>query len=673
MIPEAKAVLPRHHGIQNSRQQAFCKGIGADMKRYYGFDLGDAESAVALSRKSGERESGYQSPEILPIGDVKSFITAYARKTDGTLLIGEDACYATDITDRGLRFKSRFLTDERAEGDVRIFASGVLSSLTRSGFIVPDDRDDSFYIGCPAGWGKDDRERYRSIFERSGFPPVKIVSESRAALIAACQSRYLQVGYDILSKPVLVVDIGSSTTDFAYVERGMEEELQTAGEVALGGGLMDQMLLDMAVEESPDRDLIRQIFEEKPAWRTYCEFSARRLKEKYFSDEDYWKDHSLMKTVQILKDGQAIPLTLSLDSGKADRLLGSANVSLSGRSFREVFQSSYREVLSRISGHAPELVLLTGGVSAMRKIREWCRSLSPDAVVITGREPQFSVARGLAYSGLIDEDMRQFRKDVGNLIESTTVEKIVSKHIDELYHDVVETMTEPIVDCAVMNVFERWKSGEIRLLTDVDEELKTEIDHYMRSEDAQKLLAGVVSRWMKPAAYELEDYTMPICAKHNVPFRALNLTSYLSVTDISLRIETKNVFGLDEITWMINGIISILVGMLCGGSGIALIAGGLKGIVAGTVLSLMVLLLGKEKMEQQMMKLDLPKAMRKLVSRKQFEFRIHRAVPEIKAKFLESLERDKSEEISGRLTKEISGQIEQCLLRMAEIVEIPLG
>ena len=47
--------------------------------------------------------------------------------------------------------------------------------------------------------------------------------------------------------------------------------------------------------------------------------------------------------------------------------------------------------------------------------------------------------------------------------------------------------------------------------------------------------------------------------------------------------------------------------------------------------------------------------------------------PEVKASFFESLEKEKNTEITGRLTEEISEQIEQCLTRMAEVVEIPLG
>ena len=186
------------------------------MDRYYGFDLGDAESAVTRFDKNNDT-----APEVLRINEAKSFITAYALLRDGKLLIGEGACYAPDATKRKERFKSRFLVDPEASKDVKSFASGVLGELYLNGDLIKSD-DCCFYIGCPAGWDKMAREEYRSIFEKTGYPPTKIISESRAALVSACQSKHLQVGYDILNKPVMVVDIGSSTTDFAYIMGGKE-------------------------------------------------------------------------------------------------------------------------------------------------------------------------------------------------------------------------------------------------------------------------------------------------------------------------------------------------------------------------------------------------------------------------------------------------------------------
>ena len=636
------------------------------MDRYFGFDLGDAESAIARLEEKDKK-----APEIIRIKDAQSFITAYARLVDGELLIGESACYNTNAVHRSVRFKSRFLTDPETEKDVRMFAAGVLSELYSDGELTKGE-DCCFYIGCPAGWKKNERERYRSIFEQCGYPPVRIVSESRAALISACQSKHLQVGYDILSKPVLVVDIGSSTTDFAYICAGHEVELQTAGEVSLGGGVMDEILLERSVRNSKDEKRIRRIFEESPAWKSYCDFAARKLKEKYFSDEDYWKLNDCSRTIQILYD-EPVSLTLSINAETADELLIRGARQLGGRSFRDVFCDSLKEVRGKIQGDMPELLFLTGGVSKLRDIKDWCAGVFPEAVVIAGPEPEFSVARGLAFGGQIDARLRDFRKEVSDLTESSTVEKIVGNHIDELYHKIVDAIVEPLLKEAALPVFTRWRSGAIRKLSDIDEIMKKEIELWLHSDKAQEILARPVSEWLKPVAYDIEEHVMPICVKYDVPYHAMSLTSYLSLSDINIKIDAKDVFAVKEITWLINAIISIIVGLICGGSGIALISSGISGIAAGAVISLLILLLGKEKMQKALMDMDIPVAVRKLTPASHLENRTEKLSADIKANLFENLEKEKSEEITERMVAQISDQIEQFLTKMAEIVEIPLG
>ena len=723
------------------------------MERYFGFDLGDAESAVTSLKKNDQAE-----PAVVPVREAGSFITAYARLRTGELLIGEEACYTPDATERCLRFKSRFLTDPTVVRNIRSFAGGVLGELYMSGSLVKGE-DCCFYIGCPAGWDKSQRERYREIFEEAGYPPVRIISESRAALISACQSRHFQVGYDILSRPVLVVDMGSSTTDFAYINSGREVELQTAGEVRLGGGIMDELLLETAVEASPDRDTLRDIFRQSPPWRSYCEFAARRLKEKYFSDEDYWKDKDCLQTVTVhagetgsgaagsdaksgsgaaaessyragtgalsygadntdstgasaygtgstgtsaygagstgasaygagntgsgwpsplsrlfgKKQNRFLRLQMKMNAQTAERLLEAPAPQLDGRSFHEVFAASLREIREKLDGQVPELLFLTGGVSRMPALRDWCREAFPEAIVITGAEPEFSVSRGLAYSGRIDEEIRAFRQEVRDLVDSSVVEHIVGEHVEDLFHRTVDTLVEPILRNAAIPVFERWRNGEIRRLSDVDGEMERAIDEWLHSRDAAELLIKPITAWLRPVAYRLEEHTMPICVRHNVPYRALSLTSYLSLAEIDVHINARDVFAVEELTWMVNAIISILVGLLCGGSGIALISSGISGIIAGAMLTLLVLFLGREKMESAVMHMDIPGIMRKLVPHGYFESRMEKISGEIKKTCFETMEREKSEEVTRRMITEISGQIEECLMRMAEVVEIPLG
>ena len=636
------------------------------MEKFYGFDLGDAESAVSLLEKDSGRE-----PLILPVGGTGSFITAWARLSDRNMIIGENACYHPDAVERHLRFKSSFLTDPASAGHITSFASGVLGELYESGSVIKGE-DSCFYIGCPAGWDKNDRERYRAIFTRLGYPPVKIISESRAALVSACQSRHLQVGYDILSHPVLVVDMGSSTTDFAYIEAGREVELQTAGEVRLGGGIMDELLLEAAVSASSDESRIRKVFAESEPWRSYCEFAARRLKEKYFADQAYWEKYGCTQTVRIL-GREPLDLTLRIDKTIADRILYKEAPQLSGRSFHQVFTESLKQTRSKITGTPPELLFLTGGVSRLPALADWCRQVYPDVVVITSAEPEFSVARGLAWCGKIDEDMRMFRKEIDRIRDSSTVERIVEENLDDLYRRAVESLTMPILKEAVLPCIIRWREGKIKRLCDIDQALEDEITAWLHTDETRALLAKPVTAWMKQISYALETETQPICIRYNVPYRALSLSSYLSLSDIDIRIDARNVFAVEEITYMIDAIVTVLVSLLCGGGGIALISSGLPGVVAGIVISALVLALGKDKMQETLLKTNLPVPFRRLMPMSYFDTRLERISEQVRDQFMESLSEERNEEISARMITDISGQIEDCLVRMAQIVEIPLG
>lgn len=664
------------------------------MDKFYGFDLGDAESAVSVL----EKQDAKTAPAIIPVGEAKSFITAYAATSDGQLLIGENACLAASVVKRRLRFKSRFLTDPSSAADIKSFAAGVLGELYANGDLIKGT-DCCFYVGCPAGWDRNAREVYRAIFEKAGYPPVKIISESRAALVSACQSKHLQVGYDILSKPVLVVDIGSSTTDFAYVCGGKEVEMRTAGEVSLGGGIMDEILLEESIMRSDHPAEIRRVFEESEPWRNYCEFAARRLKERYFSDMEYFSGEPCTETVLIRYD-RPLRLKIEMNTKMAELLLNKPSKRLGGKSFREVFVGSLLDVRESIAGNdtgtasnritrnagtpagrdaviagnvLPELLFLTGGVSRLPEVRKWCIEAFPESIIITGTEPEFSVSRGLAYCGRIDDELREFRSEIEDLKNSRTIEDIVALNIDELYRMAVETLVEPILENAALPLFDRWRSGEIERLSDTDAELQRAITEYLQSEEARELLVEPISKWLKVIADALEEYTVPICIRHNVPYTALSLSSYLSVSDIDIKLDARNMFAVEEITLMIDSIISLLVGLICGGSGIAVISAGPNGIIAGAFVSLLVLILGKKKMEKAFLDMKIPGPMRKLISRSAFKSRLSMISNSVRKDLYKNLGEVKNEEITERMVGEISDQIELCLTKMAAVVEIPLG
>lgn len=637
------------------------------MEQYFGFDLGDAESAIA---RITDRD--HPAPEVLKVRGQGSFVTAYALLADGSLLVGEEACYAVGAVRRKLRFKSSYLTDPDAQKCVETFAAGVLGELYADGDLAKDG-ETCFYIGCPAGWDRNTRERYREIFEKAGFPPAKIVSESRAAMISACQSRHLQVGTDILSKPVLVIDIGSSTTDFAYIRRGKEERLQTGGEVHLGGGIMDEILLEQCIASSGllEKRIRRDLSESEP-WKNYCEFAARKLKEKYFSEEDYYREHGLVQSVVI---GLHAPVRLKLFMNEAMgvKLLETGSPRLSGKSFHEAFLDALKAAKAGIQGELPELLFLTGGVSRLPAIRDWCSEVFPDAVVVTSAEPEYSVARGLAYAAAIDARLKNFRTELDAYIASDRVETVVGERIGDLYRRAVEVLTEPVLEKAALPVLESWRQGNIKRLVDVDARMQEEITTYLKSDEAAELLAGPTKSWLRGIAGEIEKDTVPLCVRNGVPVQQLSLSSYLALPDMKIDVSAGDVFAVHEITLLIDAVISVLVGMLCGGSGIALVAAGLPGIAAGVVVSFALLLLGKGQMEKVVLRANIPVPVRKLIPKGYFKSRLGNIAGRVKEELLGNLTGEKARTLSESLTNEISGQIEQCLLRMAEVVEIPLG
>ena len=637
------------------------------MDRFFGFDLGDAESAIARLYKEDQ-----VVPEMIPVAGEQSFITAYAQLNSGELLIGEKACYADNVTKRQIRFKSRFLTDRASADHIKSFAAGVLGQLYGSGDLVKSE-DTSVYIGCPAGWDRNAREHYREIFERVGYPPVKIISESRAAMVSACQSKHLQIGVDILSKPVLVVDIGSSTTDFAYIMGGKEVEMRTAGEVALGGGLMDEILLEESVASSGLlRKKIQSVLDESEPWHAYAEFAARRLKEKYFSDEEYWSHNKCVESI-MLHYSLPLKLTLKIDKDIADKLINKKMAKLGGRSFREVFTAALMDVKGSITDKQPELVFLTGGVSKLSQIRDWCSEVFTDAVIITASDPEFSVARGLAYCGRIDEDLKEFKEDLDKLVHSNTIEDIVSKHITHLYKDAVDCLVDPIVSKVALPIFDQWRSGEIGKLSETDVLLQQEIAAFLSEDATRELLAGPITSWLRPVIDELEEYTVPICIKHRVPYTALSLKSYLSVSDIDIKVDAKELFAINEMTLLIDSIVTALLAILMSTFSFIPFFADPSGIMVGIITSVVLLFLGKDKMQEKMLTADIPKAMRRLVPKSAFSSRMDNISASIKESFYESLEQEKNDEIRTRMVEEISSQIQNTLVKMAEVVEIPLG
>ena len=314
-------------------------------------------------------------------------------------------------------------------------------------------------------------------------------------------------------------------------------------------------------------------------------------------------------------------LDLFVNEKMARRLTDQPCRQLGGRSFHEVFCAGLREVRESIGEKQPELLFLTGGVSRMSAIGEWCKEVFPEAAIYSDREPEFSVARGLAWCGRIDDELGRFREEVDKLIHSSIVEAIVSAHLPALYQGVLDQLLDPILEHAVWPTLLDWREGKIGTLAETEEVLQEKIKLYLYSQDAKEQLYAPVDDFLREVADELRVHTSEICRTYHVPDHALEISSNLSASDLSIleKLEAREVLSGSSLTGaavFVESIISVLVGLFCGGGGIVLIAEGPAGIVIGTVSSLLLFAvahaLGKDTVDQKLREADLPLFVRRL-------------------------------------------------------------
>ena len=700
---------------------------------YWGFDLGDGESAIA--RVSEDRR---KTPEILEVEGNRVFITAWALMKNGEVRIGENAAKAASAALRSaVRFKSRYLTDGAdCSGLIRDFSARALESLRVSRKLVGGETENRFYIGCPAGWDAAARERYRTIFETLGCPAPHIVSESRAVMVGSVQSNSLSDYVDYRTKSVLVIDIGSSTTDFAYIHKGKESEISTGGEVRLGGGIMDELLLERCVAASPNAEALRRVFRENPSWQVDCELHARKLKERYYSTPPEKRDPEDFIDSLLVYYDQPIILKLFMDADMSDTLTDKPCAALGGRSFHEVFRQGLDAVRQSIGDEGPELLFLTGGVSKMEAVRAWCAEVFPKAVIYTDGEPEFSVARGLAWCGRVDEELSQFRAEVDELIRSDAIESIVSGHLKDLYQSALDQLLDPMMEQAVKPVLLDWRAGAIAKIADLAPVLRDKVRAFLYSEKAKGLLYKIVEDWLYLVSADLEKITSPICRRYHVPDHSLKISSAISASDFHVleRVKTEDLFSGDPLRGaavLAEAVVSVLVALLCGGSGVALIAEGPLGLAVGFIVSVLLMavghVMGKKALDQTLMDANLPLFVRRAALSKPLpklempevsipnplkllqgressagegenrkapglqlrllprivpvddkaisEGRMKRIRNKVYASYTELLHDENSEEVktlNETTCAEISHQIDNCLKALAEQVEIPL-
>lgn len=583
--------------------------------RYFGFDLGDGESCVSLLQDNGSPE-----PVIIPINGEASFITAVGRY-NGETVIGQHASGNPEAIDLRVCFKRGFrslgLETRRTMSE---FARGVLEALLKSEQwrpLIEDTENTRFIVGCPAGWNDGVREAYHELLSDAGFPNVRLVSESRAALMYAVRARIKGIDPSLIRDSLMVMDLGSSTFDVAYVCDGRETGVGTMGDNRLGGGLLDEMIVMRSLRLPENRAQAADIeaaLEREPHWKSYLMLSAREIKERYFTDEDYYNssDESLSKRVSIFTVSGRYDVILRLSPAIVRDLTSMPSPLLDGQSFRSRVANILHIITQQVENRMPKAILLTGGASRMRFFREMCEEAFPSAAVAISPKPEFDIARGLAYSGQTDDNLEKLLDAIREYVESDSVEKKISGNIVSLIDAVSSTLGGAVLDKAVIPSYRLWRSGSLRTLEDFEKHTAEAISEYMETDDMQSLIRECVLPWSGGILASVQQDIDRLCRQYGIDVGRMQLNS-LRLTPDNITASGLRIPIVTVIDYIVGLVMTLIMATLSGGAGTALMVEGPIGWMIGAVIGLTAAVMGKPIMEKLVKKADIPVPVRKLV------------------------------------------------------------
>lgn len=621
---------------------------------FIGYDLGHGETAVARAYGGSSRE-----PEIIEHAGEKSFVSAVARNKSG-VRIGAQAVNMSALgkgkNEIWVKFKSRDLNDTSTEIPTRLFTRTLFEDLAADKKI-DGLKTSRFIVGCPSGWTANDRQDYKTLMQKSGLSKVRIVPESRAALMTALEQGYLSL--EAARSSVLIVDIGSSTTDFTYC---YDLEAEDVGHNILGSGLLDTLILERNLARQPERKKIEKLIAKYPWYKPILEYWCRLAKEQFFNGEG-----TAVEIIRRLPVAGGVLFEIRMDSKDADAILKTKIAALNGFTWPETFNYALKESVERLGGRHPQTVLLTGGASRLPLVGPACEKAFPNARVVRGAEPEFAIARGLAWLGRFEYLHGNFKSAIAELVkDGGPVFEKARAASDNLGDVLAPVLVDALIESCVIPAFGDWRRGEIKALNDVEAALNIRVAEWLASDAAKKTLRPAIEDWFANLQRRIEQITDPLCRDHNLPAMVLSLddSTHVSKHLEGLSVAAPKVTSLESDTALVGTTISaVLIGVLLAEVHLlAPLLGNPIGIAIGGVLGLGSFIFGKKALEGKLRAANVPGIMRMLMT----DGRVRKAAKKQRGELINAVAKAWNVEASERFAGELVETLNDAFIQRAD-------
>jgi molecular chaperone DnaK (HSP70) len=545
--------------------------MSENISEVIGFDLGHGETALAhIFMNDTDKTS---EPELLEIfAGKKNIITAIGYHPTRGILVGRSALKAKGIVESHIAFKRKPSNDPEYQRVMSDYIRMIYETQIEQGRIK--ETESFFIVGCPSEWTKYPAivSAYEKLFSDAGIQRVKVVAESRAAYIHAVEKGIVNMAQ--LKNSLIVIDIGSSTTDITFIDQNKNSIPIDLGR-DLGASLIDKAILQRVINNF-DRDKktkLENIFSQHSYLRNECELACRDTKEAYFAEPENYQmpgDYAPYQTVKI----SDIYFEPEVDGNVMNEILNTPIVNLGSE--LETWPAAFMNELIRLkqeleirqqfgsSNDFSGAILLTGGASRMDFVQEICKKVFPQASLGLDKTPEYCIARGLARWGRVEINTSQFSQEV-EIFCSDNIKPEVTKQIDSLYEAIASALADSVINIIKRN-FDSWKNRDHKTVNNMKYAIDKDIKSLLQGENLSKLYGKETNQMLAKISQELRNDIKALEVKYNVPIGKLGESfdlKNLTVGSISLGTQS-NIDATDGLISEFSNIVSWISGVLAG-------------------------------------------------------------------------------------------------------------
>jgi len=486
-----------------------------------GFDLGHGETALmGLNLKSEhKKESAFK----IEVDGKSNFVTAIGYHPQQGVLIGEPALATEGVTESHFAFKQRPTDDSTYQKIMRDYI-GYIHRRIKEGKHGFTDDNTFFFIGCPTDWAKDKNvvAAYEAIFNGAGMRLVTVAPESRGALLNGIESGDIIATVGELRGRALVVDVGSSTTDFTFIDLQKRRSDPLDFGHDLGSSLIDKLIFRYALNTHKQEEKVISILKESSFMRNRCEFACRHVKESWFNNTSGTPSES----VEIIPD--ELFFSARIKKEVMEPILDEPLTDLKdlepihGQMFQHLLQTNWLQEFEALlqrakeSGGVPDIILLTGGASRMYFIGPSCEKIFPKAKIIRGMEPEYSIATGLAYWGRVYVRSQGFMEAVEYVLDKQ-LEPAIEKELPPLFGKLAEDLTDDVMSSVVKPTITAWQqtSESVAILK---QNLKNKTEQWGKSRAVKGHVNSAFAGSLSQVAINLnKDHLIQIVERYGIP------------------------------------------------------------------------------------------------------------------------------------------------------------